>query len=104
MKLDQEIISNLLNKHIIVGITYLDHKGILVEQVQLHGNITRINESEGIVIQVRNSGKEYTLPPDITAIKKAPPGEYQFRSTGEVVVNPDFMTSWTINKPNPEEV
>ena len=32
------------------------------------------------------------------------PGEYHFKSTGEIVVNPDFMTSWTITRPSPNEV
>jgi len=42
-----------------------------------------------------NNGEEFTLPTDISTIKIAPPGENHFESTGEVVVNPDFMTSWT---------
>lgn len=103
MNFDQKIVSDFLNKHIIVGLTYLDHKGNFVKQVQFHGDILRINESEGIVIKINNSNKEYVLPPDLSAIKKAPPGEYRFKSTGEVVVNPDLMTSWTINKPDPNE-
>ena len=45
--------------------TYLDHEGNFVEQVQFHGYIVRINQSEGIVIQIGNSDKEYALPPDL---------------------------------------
>ncbi|WP_368294376.1 hypothetical protein [Dehalobacter sp. TBBPA1] len=103
MKIDQTLVSSFINKHIIVGIAYLDHEENFIEQVQLHGDILRINDSEGIVIQLSNSEKEYKLPPNISAIKEAPPGEYRFRSTGEVVVNPDFMTTWTIKKPNPNK-
>lgn len=101
MDLDQTRISELLHKHIIVGLTYFDQKGNFMEQVQLHGEILRINESEGIVILINNPDEIFTLPPDLSSIKEAPPGEYRFRSTGEVVVNPDYMASWTINKPDP---
>ncbi len=104
MKLNQKKINDFLNKHIIVGITYLDHNGDLIEEIQLHGDIVKINESEGIVIQMNNSNTIYSLPPDLSSIKKAPIGEYQFRTTGEIVVNPDFMTSWTIEKPDPNKI
>jgi len=42
------------------------------------------------------------LPPDLRAFQDAPPGEYRLRSTGEVVVDPDFISSWTINRPPPD--
>ena len=100
LELDSREIVRYLRKHIIVGLTYLDHEGNFVEQVQFHGYIVRINQSEGIVIQIGTTEKEYALPPDLASIKNAPPGEYRFRTTGEVVNNPDFMTSWTITKPD----
>ncbi len=37
--------------------------------------------------------------PDLSAFVEAPAGEYRFRTTGEVVVNPDLMTQWTIEDP-----
>jgi hypothetical protein len=36
------------------------------------------------------------LPPEPDAFDEAVPGEYRLRSTGEVVVNPAFTTSWTV--------
>ena len=101
--LDAEQVQQFLNKHIIIGITIVDHENNLVEQFQLHGDIVRISLEECcIVVKLNNSDDEYTLPPDLSAIEEAPPGEYRLRSTGEVVTNPDFMTSWTVHKAKPE--
>lgn len=100
---DEEQVKQFINKHIILGITVFAHDEKFVEQIQLHGDIVRINLKEGIVIKLSNSDEEYTLPPVLSAIQEAPPGEYRFRSTGEIVVNPDFMTTWTIHKPKPED-
>lgn len=99
--MDEVKVAQMINKHIIVGITILDHDGTLLEQKQMHGDIIRINTKEGIVIKLHNSDTEYSLPPNLDSIEVAPEGEYRFRSTGEVVVNPDFMTSWTITRPSP---
>jgi hypothetical protein len=84
-----------IGKHLLVGITYLDHEENVVEQVQLHGTITKIDETV-IAIRLNDSDEEFTLPPDLDAIQEAAPGEYRLRSTGEVVINPDFLGSWTV--------
>ncbi len=68
------------------------------EQLQLYGQIIRVNLSEGVVIGLKD-GSEYKLPPDISMFQPAPPGEYTFTSTGEVIVNPDLMTMWTATAP-----
>ena len=96
--------AQMINKHIIVGITFKDHDGTFLEQKQMHGHIIRINEKEGIVIKLHNSDTEYKLPPFLDSVQVAPEGEYRFNSTGEIVINPDFMTSWTITRPSPNEV
>jgi hypothetical protein len=93
-----------LKKHLIIGITILDHEENFLEQKQLHGDIIRVNQNEGIVIILSSLNEEYKLPPDLDSIKEAPPGEYRFKSTDEVIVNPDFMTTWVIKKPKPKEI
>ena len=76
---------------------------MILEQKQMHGDIIRINDKEGIVIKLHNSETEYKLPSDLDSVQEAPEGEYRFRSTGEIVLNPHYMTSWTITKPDPNE-
>jgi hypothetical protein len=93
--------SELVGKYIIVGITVLDHNDQLVEQHQLHGEIIRV-ENNHIVVIKQKSGDEYKLPYQANAYQDAPAGEYRLRSTGEAVVNPDLMTTWTIHRPAPD--
>ena len=90
-----------IGKTIIIGLTFLDNLNQEVEKAQLSGTISEINE-EGIFIKL-DEGDFYTLPPDLSAIQAAPPGEYEFESTGKVVVNPDYMTTWRIYKPDKNE-
>src|SRR5258708_5357471 len=90
----------LVGRTIIIGITYLEHDGSLLEQVQKHGVIERIDE-KGIAIRL-SDGDLFNLPPDLRSLRPAPVGEYRFRSTGEIVTNPDLMTTWTITRPAPD--
>jgi len=93
--------SKFIGKHVIVGVTVLDHEGNFVEQIQVHGKITTIDKS-GIVLR-QPTGEEYKLPPDPNSLQPAPAGVYKFRTTGEEVVNPDLMTTWTVHEPAPNE-
>lgn len=56
---------------------------------------------EGIALRLEGAraGETYRLPPDLRAFAPAPPGEYRLRETGEVVVDPDYTTSRTIDPP-----
>ena len=102
-KFDQKAATSFLGKHLLVGVTYLDDQEKFLEQKQFHGTIVRVNEHEGIVVSLNNSREEFKLPPDLGSLKEAEPGEYKLRSTGEVVVDPDLITSWTSTKPSTNE-
>lgn len=91
-----------IGKHLLVGLTYLDHNDEVTRQVQLHGKITRIAD-DGIFLEPANGEGEVWLPPALEWLKPAPPGEYQLRATGEVVVDPDYLSTWTVKSPPPEE-
>jgi hypothetical protein len=88
----------IYGKHFLVGETYLDALGGVLERRQFHGKVIRVNPREGIVLQLPN-GEERTLPPDFRGIKAADPGEYRLRSSGEVIVDPDYTCSYTITRP-----
>ena len=88
----------LIGKTILVGLTYLDSDGSELEKIQFHGVVLRADKDEGIVIKKANSGEEFILPPDLNSIVKANPGEYCLHSSGEIVVNPELLTTWTIRK------
>ena len=79
--------------------TYESHDKKFIEGQQYFGTIVNIDVKEGMVIKLSGSGKEFKLPPDLNNIKDTRPGAYRLRSTGEVIVNPDFLTTWTVTKP-----
>jgi hypothetical protein len=51
------------------------------------------------VIEVRraDNGDIFTLPPAPEAYAPAPPGEYRLKTTGEVVVDPDFTCTYEVH-------
>lgn len=80
----------------MVGITVLDANENLVNQFQFFGTVIRISE-EGIGIEREDTSDIFTLPPDIRGFSIAEPGEYRLRSTGEVIVDPDILSTWTVH-------
>jgi len=80
----------------LVGITYLNADGSVREQVQVHGTVTRINENGWLVLSRPNGQGECAFPP---RLKPAKPGEYRLRSTGEVVVDPEFLGVYSVRPP-----
>jgi len=54
-----------------------------------------------IALEGSRAGETYRLPPDMRAFFPATKGEYRLRSTGEVVVDPDFFTTtWSVQRPH----
>jgi hypothetical protein len=94
---DEEKAQRLVGKHVLIGITVVEDTGRLVEQRQIHGDVVRASR-RGILVRLRD-GEEYELPPDPSQFHEAPPGEYRLRSTGEVVVDPEYTTTWTVTRP-----
>lgn len=95
-------LNELLGKTVLIGITRVDHNDELVGQDQFHGRVESLND--GLVhIRVAGSGEDFTLPPETSAFTRAQPGHYRLRATAEVVVDPDFTSSWTVRAPAPGE-
>ncbi|MCM1022715.1 MAG: hypothetical protein NC395_01490 [Prevotella sp.] len=84
--------NDLLGKVLLVGITYEDGDGNVKERRQFYGTVTAADKGK-ILIEQKN-GEVLSLPPDLGAVKPAPEGEYRLHSTGEVVVNPDYLSTW----------
>jgi hypothetical protein len=97
---DLERAKGMINKRVLIGLTYYDHNGIFLEQKQMHGTIISVDEHRGLEISLEGSreGEIYMLPPDLRSFREVPPGEYHERSTGETIINPDFTTTWVVNK------
>lgn len=68
-------------------------------QEQLHGLIVGADRTGvQIALEGERDGETYNLPPDPTHFQPARPGEYRLRSTGEVIVDPDYLTTWTVTR------
>ncbi|MGN0182538.1 MAG: hypothetical protein ACI4DP_09060 [Candidatus Ornithomonoglobus sp.] len=84
----------LRGKRILVGLTYTSASGTSYKTEQFCGVIERADKG-GITIR-KPDGDLFELPPDLKAVQHAQPGEYILKTTQEVVINPDFLTTWTI--------
>ena len=92
--------SDLLEKTILVGITYYTKNGEFIEQKQFWGTVVEANDKQ-ILFRQKN-GELFGLPPDLRSTKPAPKGEYRLHSTGEIVVDPDFTSVWNVNRDTEE--
>jgi hypothetical protein len=58
-----------------------------------------VDPRRGVAVRRAEASGVYWLPPDLRGWKPAPPGEYRLKSTGEVVVDPDYLAAWTVVQP-----
>ena len=88
--------SDLLGKTILVGITYYTKENEFIEQKQFWGTVIEANDRQ---IRFRQKdGSIFGLPPDLSSTKRAPKGEYRLHSTGEIVIDPDFTSTWNVTR------
>ena len=88
---------DLVGNTILIGLTYYTADDEFIEQKQYWGTVIESNEKR-ILVKL-NDGEIFGLPPDLSSTRIAPPGVYRLHSTGEVVVNPDYLSTWNINRP-----
>ena len=91
---------DLWGSTVLIGVTYYSAGGEFSHQTQMYGVVEQV-DPEGVLIRLQGprDGEEFWLPPDLEAFQAAPPGDYRLRSTGEVLTDPDFTTTWTIEMP-----
>ena len=96
---DEEFAAELIGTHLLVGLTNVDHAGNVIDKRQFHGKVVRASVAEGVTL-VDGEGQEHWVPLQRDAFEPAEPGEYHLRSTGEVVVDPAWLTTWTVYPPD----
>jgi hypothetical protein len=93
---DEDFAAELVGTHVLVGVTEVDHAGTVLRQRQFHGRVLRASATEGVIL-LDPEGREHWVPLHRDAYEPAEPGEYRLRSTGEVVVDPTWLTTWTVH-------
>jgi len=95
---DELFAAELLGTDVLVGLTMLDHAGRETERRQFFGKVVRASVEDGVTL-VDSDGDEHWLPLDREAYEPAEPGEYELRSTGQVVLHPTWLTKWVVSPP-----
>jgi hypothetical protein len=95
---DDRFAAELLGTDVLAGVTMVDHAGRVTERLQFHGRVVEASLEDGVTL-VDDAGDEHWLPFDRAAYEPAEPGEYELRSTGQVVVDPTWLTKWIVSPP-----
>lgn len=91
-------LAGLVGCQLLVGISYLDAAGAVVSRQQFCGEV--LDVGDGVVVVSRPGGGEpAVLPADAGAYRPAPAGRYRLAGSGEVVTDPDWMTTWRVQAP-----
>jgi hypothetical protein len=85
----------LKGKLFLIGLTFIDEEGEVIEQYQTHGTVARLTV-DGFFKILREDHSIFTIPYDRDTIKIAKAGEYREKTTGEIIRNPDFIMTWRV--------
>jgi hypothetical protein len=101
---DETVAASVVGKVVLVGLTYLESDGRVIDQQQFFGTVVSADSREGILLSLKGqrAGERFNLPPDTRSIEIAPGGDYRLRQTGEVVTDPDYTAMFSISKQSVE--
>ncbi|GAA3590913.1 hypothetical protein GCM10022223_01800 [Kineosporia mesophila] len=90
-----EQLSVMVGHRLLVGITFLDESGNVTNARQFCGRVLEVADG---VVTVEHPGEPEpaVLPADTGAYRKASTGRYTLRDTGEIIVDPDFISTWQV--------
>ena len=93
---DEAAAASLIGSIVLLGLTYVRPEGDRHEQ--MFGRVASADQ-RGISIRLdgQRTGEVFHLPPDLQPFETAAPGAYRLKSTGEVLVDPDYLCTWTIH-------
>ena len=100
---NDEQVRNLIGRRVVVALTFVYPNGAVDSVEDFAGVVDRVNLDEGIVLRLASS-QERAIPPDLSNLEPASPGDYHLKSTGDVVQDPDYLAAWTVSLPPPAEL
>jgi hypothetical protein len=89
-----------IGRTLLLCLNYIGPDGELRRQEQFVGTIMVVDFDEGIVVSCEPEGRMFVLPGDPSRVEKAPRARYRLRSTGQVVINPDYIATFTTTQPD----
>ena len=96
--LDDAKAEEMIGKVVLVGVTRYGGDGQVKGLEQYAGTVLRISADEGVVLADENDGHERYLPPMLDQYQPAEPGEYRMRTSGMIVVDPDYRPPGTCTR------
>src|SRR5580765_6390932 len=99
----EELQMFLKGKVFLIGLTFIDKDEKLIEQYQTSGIVEELTDF-GLFKFKRTDGSIFQLPYDKETIKQAAKGEYKEKATGNIITDPDYITTWEIVVNNREEI
>ena len=97
---DEGFAQLLLKARVLVGLTHQTGDGVFERQEQFFGVVVKVEQDQGIALALEGvrGGETYWLPPQTSIFETAKPGVYRLRSTGEEVIDPDYLVSWIVTQ------
>ena len=91
-----ERLRHLVGRRLLVGVSVRAEDGTLLRQEQFCGQVLDVADGAVVVERPHAPGDPARLPADPDAYDQAPPGSYVLSTTGETVVDPDYVTTWDV--------
>jgi hypothetical protein len=84
-----------VGKVFLIGLTFLDADSNPIEDYETSGTVEELTD-EGMLVFKKADGNLFQLPYEPETVHTAEKGDYKERGTGNIIVDPDFITVWKI--------
>ena len=85
-----------MGARLLVGVNLRATDGSLISQEQFCGQVLEVADGVVVVERPHAPGDPAVLPADPAGYEKAAAGRYVLGTTGETVVDPDYVTTWDV--------
>ena len=85
-----------MGRRLLVGISVRSPDGTVLRREQFCGRVLEVADGVVVVERPTTPDRPALLPADAAAYDEAAPGHYVLSSTGETVVDPDYVTTWDV--------
>jgi hypothetical protein len=97
---DDALARSLLGRHVLVGLTFERPNGEMIEQVQLHGTVARIDAYHGLGSSAASPVSSSGSRPIRLRSRRRPRASTAYARRVRWVVDLDLLSTWTITQPD----